>query len=286
MKNLQELVDSVNSLELDGENYSAREWLSILFSGFSDLKYATEWIDTGKYTGVDVRPMVFLRVESATIWYEQNIVASVELCNKYEQMILDHGYDRNFAIKHAVNLRETNNRVGYLDSIYFAFDYFVSQMLMIHRIEHKGQNKVSDFGALLGHFSMEASGSTKCQILSEIRYHLPESMSKSAEALVEKNDGMITFQKSFEYLTLIRNSLHNNGFANKSMNNLVIGPFEYRDIKKNHSLSCLGLPNLLVLILQIVNCMEILCEKSVKEVPSIHVDPHLKVLHGKLGFYP
>lgn len=286
MKNLQELVESVNSLELAGKSYGAREWLSILFSRFSGLKYATDWIDSGKYSGVDVRPMVLLRVESATIWYEQNIVASVELCNQYEKMILDHGYRRNFAINHAANMREIKNRVGYLDSVYFAFDYFVSQMLMIHRIEHRGKNKVSDFGALLGHFSMEESGSTKRQILSEIRSHLPESMSESAEALVEKDDGMVTFQKSFEYLTLIRNSLHNNGFANKNMNNLVIGPFEYRDIKKNQSLWCLGLPNLLVLILQIVNCIEKLCEQSVQEVPSSHVDPHLQSLHGKLGFYP
>ena len=133
---------------------------------------------------------------------------------------------------------------------------------------------------------MEASGSTKREMLSEIQSHLPESMSEGAEALVEKNDGMVTFQKSFEYLTLIRNSLHNNGFANKNMNNLVIGPFEYRDIKKNQSLWCLGLPNLLVLILQIVNCIEKLCERSVQEVPSNHVDPHLQSLHGKLGFYP
>lgn len=286
MKNLQELVESVNSLELAGKSYGAREWLSILFSRFSGLKYATEWIESEKYTGVDVRPMVLFRVESATIWYEQNIVASVELCNQYERIILDHGYEREFAIKHAANLREIQNRVGYLDSVYFAFDYFVSQMLKIHGIEHKGQNKVSDFEALLGYFSMETSGSTKRQILSDIQFHLPESMSGSVDALVEPSDGLVTFQKSFEYLTLIRNSLHNNGFANKNMNNLVIGPFKYRNIKKNESLWCLSLPHLLVLILQIVNCIEQLCERSVCEVPSNHVDPNLQSLHGALGFYP
>lgn len=286
MNDFKKLVISTNSYELADKSYGAEEWLSILFSRFANLKYAGEWIEGGTFDGTDVRPMVLLRIESATIWYEQNILASLELCERYAQDIVAHGYDKKFAIHHSAILREVQNRIGYLDSVYFAIDYFISQMMRIHGVAHSGQNKVSDFSALLSHFSMEAAGATKQDILSEIRLHLPGSMAASRSVLAEQSGVMVPFQKSFEYLTLIRNSLHNNGFANKTMNNLVIGPFEYKGIVKNESLQCMGIPSLVVLILQMVNCIEQLCEQSVRKIPAPQNDSHLEFMKSQLGFYP
>jgi len=228
MSDFKATVISVNSSELGGRSYGTAEWLLILFSRFKRLKYAAEWIEAETFKGTDVRPMPLLRIESATIWYEQNIHASLELCERYVEDIVTHGYHRDFAMKHSVVLREVRNRVGYLDCVYFAIDYFISQMLKIHDIDHNGQNKVSDFASLLGHFAMENAGATKQKIMLEIQQHLPDSMVPSETALVDHSGGKVPFRKSFEYLTLIRNSLHNNGFANKQMNNLVIGPFEFK----------------------------------------------------------
>ena len=283
MSNLKSLVVSVNSYELDGKSYRGDEWLSILFSRFSNLKYAGKWIEDGTFGGTDVRPMVLFRIESATIWYEQNILASLELYNRYTQDILAHGYSEKFTTYHSGILREVNNRIGYLDSVYFAIDYFIAKMIKIHDIKHSGQNKVKDFTALLRHFSMEAAGATKKEIMSEIKLHLPGSMAASHSILSEQSNVKVPFQKSFEYLTLIRNSLHNNGFANKDMNNLIIGPFKYTEIVKDESLQCMGIPNLILLILQMVNCIEQLCEQSVREIPTPQNDPHMEFMKGKLG---
>jgi hypothetical protein len=286
MSDFKNLVVSANSSELAGRSYGAVEWLSILFSRFESLKYASEWIEAGTFEETDARPMVLFRIESATIWYEQNILASLELCERYAQVIVAHGYDEKLAISHSVMLREVKNRVGYLDSVYFAIDYFISKMLKIHGVAHSGQNKVSNFLSLLGHFSMETAGATKQEILSEIQLHLPPSMGASNSTLAEQSGDMVPFQKSFEYLTLIRNSLHNNGFANKTMNNLVIGPFEYKGIVKDKSLQCMGISNLVVLILQMVNCIEQLCERSAREIPTPQNDPHLEFMKSQLGLYP
>tara|TARA_A100001391_G_scaffold197455_1_gene177596 strand:+ start:6054 stop:6914 length:861 start_codon:yes stop_codon:yes gene_type:complete len=286
MSDFKNLIVSSNSFELAGESYKIEEWLSILFSRFSNLKYTNEWVNNGTFEGTDVRPMVLLRIESATIWYEQNVFASSELCERYVQNIIAHGYDKKFAINHLANLREVKNRIGYLDSVYFAIDYFISKMLEIHGVSHSGNNKVSDFAALLSHFSMETSGATTQEILSEIKLHLPSSMAAIHSILSERSSVMVPFKKSFEYLTLIRNSLHNNGFANKNMNNLVIGPFEYKKIVKNKSLECMGAPNLIVLILQMVNCIEQLCEQSVRQIPAPQNDPYMEHMKSQLGFYP
>ncbi|QDT15327.1 hypothetical protein CA12_14110 [Alienimonas californiensis] len=230
--------------------------------------------------------MVLLRIESATIWYEQNVLASMELGERYVRNIVALGYSEKFAVDHTTMLREVKNRVGYLDSVYFAIDYFISKMIEIHSVTHSGQNKASDFLSLLRHFSMEASGATKQGILSEIQSYLPSSMAADRCVLDEHSTAMVPYQKSFEYLTLIRNSLHNNGFANKAMNNLVIGPFEYKGIVKNQSLQCLGISNLVVLIMQMVNCIELLCEQSAAEVPALQSDPHMEFMKNQLGFYP
>lgn len=286
MSDFKTLVVSANSSELGGTSYGAADWLSILFSRFAKLKYTGEWINEGRFEGTDVRPMVLLRIESATIWYEQNVLASLELYQRYAQDILGHDYDQKFAIHHSAVFREVKNRIGFLDSVYFAIDYFITQMLRIHSVSHSVQNKVSDFLSLLGHFSMERAGATKQEIWSEVQLHLPSSMAASGLELVERSAAMVPFQKSFEYLTLIRNSLHNNGFANKTMNNLVTGPFEYKGIVKNQSLQCMGAPNLIVLILQMVNCIEQLCERSVAEIPAPQNDPHMDFMKSQLGYYP
>src|SRR5690606_27198234 len=139
--------------------------------------------------------------------------------------------------------------------------------------------------SLLDHFSMRTAGPTKQEIVSEILSHLPTSMAASCSELTERSSATVPFQKSFEYLTLIRNSLHNNGFATKNMNNLVIGPFEYKGIVENQSLQCMDIPNLVVLILQMVNCIEQLCERSVAKITAPQNDPHLEFMKSQLGFY-
>lgn len=194
-------------------------------------------------------------------------------------------YSEEFAIDHSALWREVRNRAGYLDSVYFEIDYFISQMLVIHNIKPLNRNKASNFFSLLCYFSMENAGSTKQEIISEIRSHLPTCMETSRSALVEQSGSMVPFRKSFEYLTLIRNSLHNNGFANKDMDNLVIGPFEYKGIVKDQSLQCMGLPNLVVLIMQMINCIEQLCEQSVVEITAPKKDPHLEFMKSKVGYY-
>ncbi|QOJ08655.1 hypothetical protein [Nitrosomonas sp. H1_AOB3] len=286
MNEFKKLVNFANSYELAGKSYGAEQWLSILFSRFASLKYKDKWIKAGTFEGTDLRPMTLSRIVNATIWYEQNILASLKLHDQYAQDIVNHSFSEEFAIDHSAIWREVMNRSGYLDSVYFAIDYFISQMIKIHGVALSRQNKASNFLSLLRHFSMETAGSTKQEIVSEIRLHLPTSMGTSRSALVEQSDSMVPFQKSFEYLTLIRNSLHNNGFANKTMNDLVIGPFEYKGIVKNQSLQCMGIPNLVVLILQMVNCIEQLCERSVAEITAPQNDPHLEFMKSRLGFYP
>ncbi|SDY79577.1 hypothetical protein SAMN05421881_10646 [Nitrosomonas halophila] len=74
MSDFKNLVNLVNSFELAGKRYGAEQWLSILFSRFASLKYTDEWIKAGTFEETDVRPMALFRIESATIWYEQNIL--------------------------------------------------------------------------------------------------------------------------------------------------------------------------------------------------------------------
>ncbi len=286
MNETLKLIKSVNSYEVGGNSYDSIEWLSILFNRFSSLKYATSWIDQGTYAGTDVRLMVLFRIESATLWYEQNLISSSNLYEIFASRVEEHGYSKGLGISHISIQREVQNRIGFLDSVYFSIDYFISQLSEIHNITQSGQRKVDHFSNLLKHFNIENSGKTRNNIMKELKSLLPNSMSASEADFTEPSSAKLPYLKAFEYLTLIRNSLHNNGFSNKNMDNLSIGPIKYTDIQRNQSLNCMGLPNLILLILQMINAIEELCLLSVVEQPAERVDPHLNFMKDNLGFYP
>jgi len=286
MNETLKLINFVNSYPIENQTYESTEWLSILFNRFSKLEYTTTWIDSGMYTGVDVRPMVLFRIESATLWYEQNIISSSAIYENFISTGLKHGYDNDFLIKHTANLREVQNRVAFLDSVYFSIDYFVTQLSKIHNINQQGQGKTKHFSKLLEHFNIPDSGETRNNIIKELRELLPDNMNAIKPNFLESSSSKLPYTKTFEYLSLIRNSLHNNGFANKNMANLTIGPFNYKNIEKNKSLDCMGLPNLILLIIQMINILEKLCLLSIKEKTAAEVDPHLQTMESNLGYYP
>ena len=285
MDEMLKLIKEVNSNEVGDSSYDSIEWLSILFKRLSLLEYGTSWIDQRLYTGADVRPMAFLRIESATLWYEQNLLSSSSLYKLFISKAKEHGYSEKYAVSHAANLREIQNRVAFLDSIYFSIDYFITQLSEIHNIIQQGQTKVNHFSKLLEHFDIQDSGGTRNNIMMEIKSLLPDSMISSKTDFTESSSSKLSYLKAFEYLTLIRNSLHNNGFTNKAMANLTIGPIKYTNLQKGQSLQCVGLPNLILLIIQMINVIEDLCLLSVKEQPAECVDPYLRDMKDRLGFY-
>lgn len=286
MDKLSELNESVNSYELGGESYSSIKWLAILFNKFSKLEYSQGWIERELFTSIDVRPMVLLQIESATLWYEQNLISSRDLNQEFLSAAISHGYDTNFGTYQAYVLREVQNRVGFLDSVYFAIDHFITKMIAIHAIDSQGQNKVNQFLRLLEHFGLEKKGEKRKAIVCELRELVPCDMKKHGHLFAERGESEPKYLKTFEYLTLIRNCLHNNGFANKSMANLQVGPFEYLNIKKDGRIECMGLPNLILLVVQMVNIIEKLCLLSSAEIPQKQIDPYLQSLKDELGFYP
>lgn len=286
MTTLSEHNESINSYELGGKPYSSVDWLIILFNKFSRLEYSQGWLDQNLFTGADVRPMVLLQIESATLWYEQNLISSRHLNQEFLSAAETHGYDAKFSLYQAFVLREVQNRVAFLDSVYFSIDYFITRLTAIHNIQSQSQNKVNKFAQLLKYFNLEKDGERKDVVIAQVRELIPDSMKIHEGLFVERSKSELKYLKSFEYLTLIRNSLHNNGFANKSMANLKVGIFEYSNIIKAKRLECMGLPNLIILIIQMINVIEKLCLLSAREIPEEQVDPYLRSIKEELGFYP
>jgi len=282
MNELEKIITDVNSFKVDDNTYKSLDWLSILFNRFSKLKYHS-WVEGGLYSDADVRPMVFFRIESSTLWYEQNIISSVSSSNEFIECFLKHGYSNEFTAKHISILRETHNRAGFLDSIYFSIDYFISKISEIHKIKQPGQGKVKHFSNLLEYFDMLNSGERKNKIMIEFMDLLPKEMNESRDLFIDRNENKITYLKIFEYLTLIRNSLHNNGFSSKELPNLVIGPIKFTEVKKGKRINFASLPQIIFLFVQIINVLEMLCEKSVNEVSTEIKDLHLESIEEELS---
>lgn len=283
---MKQVINIFFSNKIGDQNIPAREFLAILFEKFSKLKYTNEWQEGGLFDQLDTRPQVFLRIESATLILDQNIFATDKLYQEFCANGLKVGYGQKFIERHVYMMREVGLRTAFLDAIFYSIDYLVYELNQAHGLETASRDKQKAFNALLSHLKLQDHGLKKTVLIKEIAELLPGSMKAVSYVFKEANDSLVTYTKIHEYLTLIRNSLHNNGFSNKDMPNLKVGPFVFENIKSNEYLQCLGISNHVFIVFCMLHVLESICEVSVAMHPKLIADPHLCYLQNKLGYIP
>jgi hypothetical protein len=133
---------------------------------------------------------------------------------------------------------------------------------------------------MLNFLGMGAEKYDASLIAEEIAKHFPQENKEFLRlANQNKKRNLIPYGKFYEYAATMRNSLHNNGFSNKTLNNLDLGVISFKNIKSGEFITCLSTFHILFLSLPITHILERVVEKTIALYPGeLIYDPFTKKL--------
>jgi hypothetical protein len=173
-------------------------------------------------------------------------------------------------------------RISFWDRYFYGIEYFVQQMnKRFSFITDKSTHaKQFYFQEMLNFFGLGAETYNINDIFIELNNHFPEGNSdfiQSAER--NKKQTLIPYVKFYEYAATMRNSLHNNGFSNKTLNNLDLGVVSYQNIKAGEMINCLSAFHVLILSFPLTQIIQKVVEKTLILAPNeLIFDPYTKGL--------
>lgn len=250
-----------------------------LFIRFMERSVHGQLIETDQISRQDSRYAAFVRIEIAAVTYYHSINQTTGSVREMIADAMSLGYTFEFSLSLASNEREVQLRIAFLDRYFYNLDHFIQVMNREFSFASPSNTKRKQqvFTEMLSHFQMETKHFTPKNIFDMLSQVSEVGELKFIEFLRNNSDRKIKYSDIFEYVANIRNSLHNNGFSNKSLNNLEIGRLKYTAIKDEY-LTCLSLPHLLTLLIPLTKILEEIVIASVALKPQLLEDPYLKVV--------
>ncbi len=263
----------IYTTELDGKELAYTELLK-LFIRFMEKSIHNKFADEGVLDGRDFRSALFVRVEIAIATYYLSVKQSL---SNFDEIIVDSlelGYDFEFALLLAGGEREVQLRTSFLDRYFYTIDHFIQCMEREFGFASADNTKRKQqvFQEMLKHFDFEEKFVTPKRIFDLISMGKNSSNSDFLESLRDNSDRKIKYSDLYEYVANVRNSLHNNGYSNKTLNNLSVGKLKY-EMRKGEFLRCLSLPHLLTLLIPLTKILEEVVTKAVAIKPDLVLDP-------------
>ena len=252
--------------------------LSVLLKNFINFMGQSTWnnfITSELLSTDDFRYAVFGRIEIATATYYHSLRQALEVFPQIIQDSCDElGYSFDFAFGLAGIEKEIQLRVAFIDRYFYNIDHFIQVMNRKFSFAAPGNTKRKQqvFGEMLAHFGLNDKYFTPKSIFELISTIEDVDDSGFADLVRDTSDRRIKYTDLFEFLANIRNSLHNNGFSNKTMNNLSLGQLIY-EVKKDELLNCLSLSHLLALLFPLTKILIEVVDKSVSIHPGLLTDP-------------
>ena len=253
-----------------------------LNSFYTCLDYQNKWLDDGLLDKLDFRFQTFARIEMHTIAYHLSIVSTKNDVENLINECLSLGYSLETAISSVGAMREVSLRISFWDRFFYTVEHFVQQMNAKYTFidNTSTHSKKHYFQAMLDFFGVGQEVIRTKEIVKLFKENYPDKNSW----LVSKIDGNlkdrdVRLSKLYEYAAALRNSLHNNGFSNKTLNNLDIGLCRFSGIKKGEFIDCLSVFHVLSLSLVITEALQRITQKSINMFPEdVIYDPFTKKL--------
>jgi len=241
------------------------------------------------YKGEDIRRTLIGRIEITTVNKYQDYKLNVQ---NIENQLLDGIRDFAYNIKEIVDIifvqKEVQYRLSVLNELYFNFEHFLSVLIKTFRMndETLGKKKISKKQSYLARVfdELDIKQHIDYSIISkEIENRCVESSSKYLELFKQDDKQTINLIEIFLKIVDMRNSLHANGFANKSTNEFSIAKMNFNEVKKDEQFSSMAMHQLVALLVISSYTMELIIEKlsSIEEingvkVPDVIVDKYVE----------
>ena len=280
------LLDDILACDFEGVAVSHFDVLKFAINSYSALKYQGDWLNSGSLDKLDFRFQTFARIEIHTLTYYLSLVSTRDGLDSIIRECLDLGYSFEMAIDCATSIREVNLRISFLDRYFYTLEYFVQLMNKRFGFVTDGSvhKKQFYFTAMLKFFGMEENIYETENLLTALNTFFP-SGNEDFLALANQKQcrNAINYGKFYEYAATMRNSLHNNGFSSKTLNNLDLGILSFKDIKQGASITCISTLHVAMLSLPLTRIVEEVAKKSMELLPGELIeDPYVKQLDNHI----
>ncbi|MBE7646797.1 hypothetical protein G1K57_12195 [Tenacibaculum finnmarkense] len=219
------------SRDLNGLTVSNSDFLRILFNKHQKLDFPN-WLETGKIlSALDIRHQLFMKIEVATIHYFQSIESYTNDLDNIWNKTNELGYSKEFTST-SIIFGEVSMRTNFLEKVFFAIDYFIQQMNGNIKFHTTGSThkKQQYFKLLLTKLGLEKETLETDEIVDDLISNIPSD--KLNGLFVKGKNRKIEIHEFYGYFVAMRNGFHNNGFSQKTVNNLNIGGVIF-DIQKD-----------------------------------------------------
>lgn len=271
-KKLKEEQEKLYSIDINGKDIPNSELLIILIRKLAKL-YPYKWVEQNEIIAIDIRSQLFVRFDMAFVHYYQSIVStlnSTELLWNVTSSQL--GYYKRYTSLNLV-FREVYLRTSFFEKVFFTIDYFIQQMnTFINFYDCDSTHKKQQyFKLLLKKLGLENKEIETNGIVDELNQLIYDN--NETEIFIKKSNRKIRYYEVYNYLVALRNVFHNNGFSQKSMNNLNIGGVPIKIVKGKQTR--FSQDTLIVVILMVMNVLEDVVETTFKLYPEKEwIDPY------------
>ena len=260
---------------INGKDVLNTTLLKILIQKLESIGYE-DW-NHQNFNKNDVRMQLFVKFDFYTSYYFHNINLTIENYDKIVEDNLELGYSYEFSSESMI-FKEVYERTNYLSKFFFDLEYFLQQVnkKISYSDATKSKKKNYFFNSLINKIGIENSLNINCIIKEINRIY-------GSDLLFKVKDRKIEYSLIFDYLTTFRNSLHNNGFSQKTLNKIDFGGILI-EIKQNEQVNI----NHCVLFI-LIFCQIVIFEKIVKKLlvdyPELWQDEYLNHIETKRKFY-
>ena len=200
---------------INGKDVLNTTLLKILIQKLESIGYE-DW-NHQNFNKNDVRMQLFVKFDFYTSYYFHNINLTIENYDKIVEDNLELGYSYEFSSESMI-FKEVYERTNYLSKFFFDLEYFLQQVnkKISYSDATKSKKKNYFFNSLINKIGIENSLNINCIIMEINRIY-------GSDLLFKVKDRKIEYSLIFDYLTTFRNSLHNNGFSQKTLNKIDFG---------------------------------------------------------------
>jgi hypothetical protein len=264
--------EKLYTIDINGQDIQNSDLLIILIRKLAEL-YPNKWVEENEISALDMRSQLFIRFDMAFLHYYQSIISTLNstdlLWNTTTQQL---GYYKKYAF---INLtfREVYLRTSFFEKVFFTIDYFIQQMntFITFYDGNSTHKKQQYFKLLLEKIGLNNSELETDNVVDELNKLFYDN--DKTKLFIKNRNRKIKYFEVYDYLVALRNVFHNNGFSQKTMNNLNIGGVPIEIVKDKQIRFSQDV--LIVVVYMMVNIMEEIVETTFKLYPNQEwIDPY------------
>jgi hypothetical protein len=271
-KYLRKHQEKLYSIDINGQDIQNSDLLIILIRKLAEL-YPHKWVEENKISALDMRSQLFIRFDMAFVHYYQSIISTLHSTDLLWNVTTKNlGYYKEYAFLN-LTFREVYLRTSFFEKVFFTIDYFIQQMntFITFYDGNSTHKKQQYFKLLLEKIDLDDKELETDKIVDELNKLFQDD--GEAKLFVKKNNRKIKYHEVYDYLVALRNVFHNNGFSQKTMNNLNIGGVQI-EIVKNKQIR-FSQDTLIIIIFMMLNILEEIVETTFKLYPNQEwIDPY------------